>query len=216
MLALVLRGSASSIYVEHSCKLERSLWGLDVWFVTEVIYQLCVSLSRNWQGQSTRNRFKARRIQLVYRWGRFFSNKYMQKEILHRNRKKCAMIHIRIKWSHTEEDTTTKQKTRCFQNTISEKDCRDLCQRKQEGFDRSLPEVKLCRNRPKGQCCSLPGMSPRSPAVVPTSFDLSLTKFSVGRLSEASLHTAAAAAAAAEAYPLYWVGRQFSASRPST
>jgi len=34
----VLRRGASSIDVEHSCKLERSLWGRDVWFVTEVIY----------------------------------------------------------------------------------------------------------------------------------------------------------------------------------
>jgi len=84
----------------------------------------------------------------------------MQKEILHRNRKQCAMIHSRIKGLHTEEDTTTKQKTIRSQNTISEEDCRDLTlinrQRKQEGFDRSLPKVKLCRNRPKGQCCSLP------------------------------------------------------------
>jgi len=30
------------IYVEHNNKLERGLWGHDVWFVTEVIYQLCV------------------------------------------------------------------------------------------------------------------------------------------------------------------------------
>jgi len=88
------------------------------------------------------------------------SNKYMQKEILHTNRKSCTMIHSRIKWLHTEEDTTAKQKTIRSQNTISEKDCRDLTkinrQRKHEGFDRSLPKVKLCRNRPKGQCCSLP------------------------------------------------------------
>ena len=46
------------------------------------------------------------------------------------------------------------------QHTISEKDCRDLTkinrQRKHEGFDRSLTKVKLCRNRLKGQCCSLP------------------------------------------------------------
>ena len=37
-----LRRSTSSIYVGHICKLERSLYGRDVWFVTEVIYQLCV------------------------------------------------------------------------------------------------------------------------------------------------------------------------------
>jgi len=70
------------------------------------------------------------------------------------------MIHSRIKWLHTEEDTTTKQKTIRSQNTISEKDCRDLTnlnrQRKHEDFDKSLPKVKLCRNRLKGQCCSLP------------------------------------------------------------
>ena len=75
------------------------------------------------------------------------------------------MIHSRIKWLHTEEDTTTKHKTIRSQNTISEKDCRDLSkinrQRKHEGFDRSLPEVKLCRNRLKGQCCSLPKKSTR-------------------------------------------------------
>ena len=75
------------------------------------------------------------------------------------------MIHSRIKWLHTEEDTTTKHKTIRSQNTISEKDCRDLTkinrQRKHEGFDRSLPEVKLCRNRLKGQCCSLPKKSTR-------------------------------------------------------
>ena len=44
--------------------------------------------------------------------------------------------------------------------TISEKDCRDLTkikgQRKHEGFERSLPKVKLCRHRPKGLYCSLP------------------------------------------------------------
>ena len=71
----------------------------------------------------------------------------------------CTMIHSRIKRLHTEEDTTTKQETIRSQNTISEKDCRDLTQinrqRKHEGFD-SLPKVKLCRNRPKGQCSSLP------------------------------------------------------------
>jgi len=158
---LVLRRSAPSIYVEHSYKLERSLQGRDVWFVTEVIHQLCVSPSRNWQDQSTRNRFKARRSELVYRWGRkIIKYKYMQKEILHRNRKQCAMIHSRIKWLHTQEDTTMKQKTIRSQNTISEKDCRDLTtinrQRKHEGFDRILPKVKLRRNHPKGQCCSLP------------------------------------------------------------
>jgi len=63
-------------------------------------------------------------------------------------------------WLHTEEDTTTKQKTIRFQNTISEKDCRGLTkinrQRKHEGFDRSLLKVKLCRNHLKGQCCSFP------------------------------------------------------------
>jgi len=70
------------------------------------------------------------------------------------------MIHSRNKWLHTQEDTTTKQKTIRSQNTISEKDCRDLTimnrQKKHKSFDRSLPKVKLCRNRPKGQCCSLP------------------------------------------------------------
>jgi len=73
------------------------------------------------------------------------------------------MIHPRMKLLHTKEreDTTTKQKTIRSQNTIHEKDCRDLTiiinrQRKHEGCDRSLPKVKLCRNRPKGQCCSLP------------------------------------------------------------
>jgi len=30
------------VYVEHNNELERGLWGRDVWFVTEVIYQLCV------------------------------------------------------------------------------------------------------------------------------------------------------------------------------
>ena len=60
------------------------------------------------------------------------------------------MIHSRIKRLHTQEDTTTKQKTICSQNTISEKDCRDLTkinrQRKHEGFDRSLPNyVKIVR-----------------------------------------------------------------------
>jgi len=71
------------------------------------------------------------------------------------------MIHSRIKWLHTKEDTTTKQKTIRSQNTISEKDCRDLTkinrQRKHEGCDRSLQKVKLCpsRNRLTGQCCSL-------------------------------------------------------------
>ena len=96
------------------CKLERSLYGREVWFVTEVIYQLCVSPSRNWQGQSTWNRFKARRSELVYRWGRknyqintcgrrYYteiennvwwsiqgSNDYTQKKILQRNRKQYA------------------------------------------------------------------------------------------------------------------------------
>ena len=70
------------------------------------------------------------------------------------------MIHSRIKWLHTKEDTTTRQKIIRSQNTISEKDFRDLRKisrhRKYEGFDRRLPEVKLCRNRLKGQCCSLP------------------------------------------------------------
>jgi len=72
------------------------------------------------------------------------------------------MIHSRIKWLHTKEDTTTKQKTIRSLNTISDVDCRDLTninrQRKYEGFDRSLPKVKLCpsRNRLKGQYCSLP------------------------------------------------------------
>ena len=74
------------------------------------------------------------------------------------------MIHSRIKWLHTKKDTTTKQKTLRSQDTISEKDCRDLTkinrQRKHEGFDRSLPKVKpwLCptRNRLKEHCCSLP------------------------------------------------------------
>jgi len=80
----------------------------------------------------------------------------------YRNRKSSAMIHSRIKWLHTKEDTTTKQKTIRSQNTISEKYCRDITkinrQRKHEGFDRSLPKLKLClsRNRWKGQCCSLP------------------------------------------------------------
>ena len=60
------------------------------------------------------------------------------------------MIHSRIKWSHTDEDTKTKQKTIRSQNTLSEKDCRDLTkinrQRKHEGFDRSLPKcVKIIR-----------------------------------------------------------------------
>ena len=49
---------------------------------------------------------------------------------------------------NTEEDATTKQKTIRSQNTISEENCRDLTktnrQRKHEGFDRSLPKVKLC------------------------------------------------------------------------
>ena len=36
------------------------------------------------------------------------------------------MIHSRIKWLHKKEDATTKQKTIRSQNTISEKDCRDL------------------------------------------------------------------------------------------
>ena len=59
-------------------------------------------------------------------------------------------MHSRIKRLHTEEDTTTKQKTICSQNTISEKDCRDLSktnrQRKHEGFDRSFPNyVKIVR-----------------------------------------------------------------------
>jgi len=70
------------------------------------------------------------------------------------------MTHSTIKWLHTEEDTTTRQKIIRSQNTISEKDCKDLTiinrQKKHECFDRSLPKVKLCRNRPKGQCYSLP------------------------------------------------------------
>jgi len=72
------------------------------------------------------------------------------------------MIHSRIKWLHTEEDTTTKQKKIRSHQTISEKNCRDLStwiitrKRKHEGFDRSLPKVKLCWNRPKERCCSRP------------------------------------------------------------
>jgi len=65
---LVLRRSASSIYVEQNCKLERSLSGNDVWFVTEVIYQLCVSPSRNWQGQSTRNHTCPCRLHSTQHW----------------------------------------------------------------------------------------------------------------------------------------------------
>jgi len=79
------------------------------------------------------------------------------------------MIHSKIKWLHTEKDTTTKQKTTRSHNTIYKKDCRDLtiinCQRKHEGFDRSLPKVKLCCNRLKGQCCSLPKKRKREAVV---------------------------------------------------
>jgi len=62
------------------------------------------------------------------------------------------MIHSRNKLLHTEEDTTTKQKTIRSHNTIFEKDCRDLTkinrQRKHEGFNRSPPTwnyVKIVR-----------------------------------------------------------------------
>ena len=66
------------------------------------------------------------------------------------------MIHSRIKCLHTEEDTTTKQKTIRSHNTISGEDSNNKNrQRKRECFDKGLPKVKLCRNRPKGQCCSL-------------------------------------------------------------
>jgi len=53
--------------------------------------------------------------------------------------------------THRRRELQRKQKTIRSQNTISEKDCRDLTkinhQRIHEGFDRSLPKVKLCRNR---------------------------------------------------------------------
>ena len=69
------------------------------------------------------------------------------------------MIHSRIKGLHTHKDTTTKQKTIRSQNNISQKDCTDLTimnrQKKHQSFDRSLPKVTLCRNRPKRQYCSL-------------------------------------------------------------
>ena len=39
------------------------------------------------------------------------SNEYMQKKILHRNRKYWVMVHSRIKWRYTNEDTTWKKKT---------------------------------------------------------------------------------------------------------
>ena len=59
------------------------------------------------------------------------------------------MIHSRIKWLHTEEDTTTKQKTIHSQNTRSEKDYRDLTkinrQRKHEGFDRRSNWIEIVR-----------------------------------------------------------------------
>ena len=37
------------VYVEHNNRLERGLWGRDVWFVTEVIYKLCsVFSNKKW------------------------------------------------------------------------------------------------------------------------------------------------------------------------
>ena len=89
------------------------------------------------------------------------SNKYIQKEIL----QKCKIMRddpFKDQMITHKRTTTTRQKTIRSQNTISEKDCRDLTntnrQREYEGFDRSLPKVKLCpsRNRLIGQCCSLP------------------------------------------------------------
>jgi len=50
------------------------------------------------------------------------------------------MIHSRIKWLHTQEDTTTKQKTIRSHNTTPGEDCRDLTkinqQRKRVGCDK--------------------------------------------------------------------------------
>ena len=43
MSAFGFEKSASSIYVEHSCRLKRSQGEREVWFATEVDYQLCVA-----------------------------------------------------------------------------------------------------------------------------------------------------------------------------
>ena len=68
------------------------------------------------------------------------------------------MIHSRIKRLHTKEDNTTRQKTIRSQNTISEKDFRDLRKisrhRKYDWY--KSPEGQTVSKSFEGQCCSLP------------------------------------------------------------
>jgi len=155
--------SKFTFYVEHNNKTERSLletwreevlYGRDVLFVTEVIYQPSVSPSRNWQGQSTRNRSKACWSELSTNEEEKSSNEYMQKKMLHRNRKEWVMVHWRIKLTHTKDDTTWKQKTIRSHNKLYLERTVGNSQkikrwRKCEGCDEGLLEVEPCWSRPK-------------------------------------------------------------------